>query len=307
MFVVQIGMVANMSLVDDLSGLALERFSEADVAMAPGRSCAGVSLESCLSCLKHVHFGDAHQQKYWCNKMIDLYVPQFIYAYASEIYYALEKLYCGHAPTQIKVVSIGCGAAPDLLALEKMNSEKNIGFEYIGIDLNEYWEPYHRVINDSSLNACVYHADICSLSESLQEQLKSCDLLILQYFLSAVFDKVTRRVPEEIINAIYKSVVHYMPEGSAVIVNDLNSDYMGRPQWDAIFSCDGVNRTFQREDFCFDKKSANGYTPYGKVLKHYPHAFWTSPIPVCFNISDAVKSRFDPHMYCRSCFSLYRI
>ena len=84
--------------------------------------------------------------------MINFYVCDYINKYASEMLYLLRKSEKLKEIKEYHILSIGCGAAPDLMAFEQYihetDSSKKIS--YLGFDINKLWQPIHDKIK-------VYH------------------------------------------------------------------------------------------------------------------------------------------------------
>lgn len=87
---------------------------------------------------------------YDCPKMLYHYVCQYSSRYASEIQYVfnLEKEYLKNF-SEYKMMSIGCGGCPDLMAIEKFMIDNGYKkqIDYRGYDVNDLWIPIHRRIN----------------------------------------------------------------------------------------------------------------------------------------------------------------
>ena len=95
----------------------------------PSGKCSG----SCTDCLKEIqyHHSDGRTE-YDCKNMLRYYTCHTIWKRCSEIMYALGTIDLEKYP-RFNILSIGCGAAPDLMAFNKVASDKKIS--YTGIDI----------------------------------------------------------------------------------------------------------------------------------------------------------------------------
>ncbi|MBU9738034.1 hypothetical protein [Diplocloster agilis] len=111
--------------------------------------CSG----SCKSCLEQVHYPKRYPdglRDYNCKNIINFYACTYLYKYASEIYYLIKKSESLNEIEDLHILSIGCGASPDLMAFEKYCEEKETlqTIAYFGFDKNELWRPIHEEIGE---------------------------------------------------------------------------------------------------------------------------------------------------------------
>jgi len=81
------------------------------------QGCSG----GCAFCLNEVHFPDGDpdgKKEYDCKNILDYYVCRYSHKYCSEVEYALGTVEDLKKLSEFNVMSIGCGATPDLMALE---------------------------------------------------------------------------------------------------------------------------------------------------------------------------------------------
>lgn len=81
---------------------------------------------------------------YDCEKKVNYYVLNYGPSFASEIYHYLaftQVLEEFESKRKLKILSLGCGFAPDLIALKKYIKDKQlvIQIEYCGIDKSDSW------------------------------------------------------------------------------------------------------------------------------------------------------------------------
>lgn len=164
----------------------------------------------CKSCLEEIHFPNSYpngKRDYDCSNLMNYYVCNYTYKYSSEILYLLEKSEFIPQMDHYNVLSIGCGASPDLMALEKYCIDNNIDnkISYIGIDLNELWIPIHNHIctysNDRIKKVQYKYNDAIDCIS--RNPIPECNVLILQYMISHLY--ITHRARE--INTLYNIIV----------------------------------------------------------------------------------------------------
>ena len=107
---------------------------------------------SCKDCLEQIHYPHRvpnGKKDYDCQNLVDFYVCDYTFKYASEILYLLRKSEAIRNIQKYHIMSIGCGACPDLMAFERYVSEtdENKTISYIGVDKNKLWKPVHGIIN----------------------------------------------------------------------------------------------------------------------------------------------------------------
>lgn len=114
-------------------------------------SCPSVQCGNCKQCLEEIHYPNRNpngRKDYECDRMMNFYVCDYTAKYASEMLYLMRRCEALNTIEEYHVLSLGCGACPDLIALEKFckesSQEKRIS--YLGIDVNERWKPIHEQI-----------------------------------------------------------------------------------------------------------------------------------------------------------------
>ncbi len=148
------------------------------------------NCDGCKQCLDDIHY---HHNKfrdfYDCEKLLDYYVCRYSYKYCSEMIYALSERDLSDYP-YFHILSLGCGAAPDLMAFEYMEYEQKIS--YCGLDLNPYWEKIHNLIS---------------------------------FFYDTIGENGLKKWFRQLAN----NIVKYKPQKSPMlIINDADSVYTGR-------------------------------------------------------------------------------
>ena len=106
----------------------------------PSGKCSG----NCADCLREIqyHHGDGRAEYNCCN-MLRYYACHTVWKRCSEILYALGTLDL-QKYSEFNILSIGCGAAPDLMAFEQIADTKKV--LYHGIDIEPKWKEIHDFI-----------------------------------------------------------------------------------------------------------------------------------------------------------------
>lgn len=114
-------------------------------------TCPGVPCGNCKQCLEEVHYPSKYplgRKDYECDRMLYFYVCDYTAKYASEMLYLMRKSTALAKIEKYHILSIGCGACPNLIALEQFCHEisPNKMISYVGIDINERWKEIHKKI-----------------------------------------------------------------------------------------------------------------------------------------------------------------
>ena len=197
----------------------------------------GGCFGGCKNCLQEIHYPSGNptgKKLYDCPNLINFYVCDYSFKYASEIYYLLNK---SDSLAQIpcyNIFSIGCGACPDLMAFEnyvkKKHPEKKI--TYRGIDKNPLWEPVHNQVLRYTADEIEYVN--LSIEDAFDFFEHFCvgdiNVLVLQYIISALYPTEGARAVNKLFDLVIDGVVKYRnkSEPFVIIINDVNSINMGR-------------------------------------------------------------------------------
>lgn len=290
----------DMNLVDAICTIADVRYDDAPIERTDGLECSLKSVDACFKCIRDVHFPRSGQQLYGCNKMIEMYPSTFLAAYTSEIYKTLEDRLPNGILQDAKMVSIGCGAAPDLCAVDLLTERgaQALGsFSYVGIEPNCYWEPFHNFLRANRNFATFYKENVLNLSPECIEAVRNCKVLVLQYFFSAVYDKTSRRINEAYFTEICEKIVRYMQEGGVIIINDTNSDEMGRLQWDSFYEMVKViHPSASQQKFSYYKHQH--FVEYGERI--YKNSYQEAPVAVVMCVPDERRKKYKTRIICGS-------
>ena len=258
--------------------------------------CSG----NCKKCLEQVHYPSSYpngKKDYNCRNMINYYVCNYTSKYASEMVYLLRKSEKLSILQDYRVLSIGCGAAPDLVAFEKYIYEtgSNKSVKYIGFDKNKLWTSVHQKIKeykrDIIQNSQFIYTDVVEYFQS--HKIDNVNIVVLQYVISHFYNtNQIQFIQDFLINLVEKVVANKKAgEPLIILINDANSCYTGRDYFldtVKILENKNYNRTFGQ--FYFDYNIQNDAQRYGE--KHESNE--------AFSIEGIDLTAYDPWKVCSS-------
>lgn len=234
-----------------------------------GHMLQGVAC-SCINCLEEVHFHKSEGRKtYNCPNLVNCYTCRYSNKFASEIGYALRELPCLKAFDDYRILSIGCGPAPDLMAFEKFRQENGISarIQYHGFDLNQYWWTVHDLIgkycdNPNSITARFHYMDAIKVFAGTQ--LPEANVLILQYVISHFHNTDQFDQLQTFFENITDNIISKMKEHSVVIIHDINHYLFGRDNFEDLrkyLRSRGIKGRYHKR--YFDNGIVNEHQRYG--------------------------------------------
>lgn len=193
-------------------------------------NCHCREKKSCTDCLSDMFNNEEHANRvYKCTPITFSYTIRYTNRYASEIYIVLRCKLVNNSfqnTNKLNVLSIGCGPATELVALEKFSREQNKQVNYYGYDLNDIWKSVQQTLQNNLTNtnciATFFNSDFQDNNKILPE----IDILILNYVISDIY-KHKKEIVKKILENIIK-IVKKMKKNSIIIINDVNSYNMGR-------------------------------------------------------------------------------
>ncbi len=194
----------------------------------------------CYDCLREgfYHMPDTYE----CAKKMNYYVLNYGPSYASEIYHYLSNsniLETLWSDKKLRILSLGCGFGPDLVAIERYVDDKNlpIQFEYYGIDESTCWDTARY---DSENATFAEHDVVSSLN------LSDCDLIFIVKLFSTLYK---HKLHNHFLSVFNSAVNTQLKDDGIVVFNDINSIHMGRD----VFH-DAVKHLFKqcRQFYCDD-------------------------------------------------------
>lgn len=195
--------------------------------------CPGI----CKKCLEEIHYPFEYpngKRYYDCPQLINFYVCDYSYKYTSEILYLLPKSEALKEISEYHLLSIGCGACPDLMAFEAhiQNNDYDKTVTYRGIDNNPLWMPVHNQIQQYRSNIITYtNLQTEDVFEFLEHYaVGDINVLVLQYIISALYLANGQDPINRLFDLAIESVVmHRNPaEPFVIIISDVNSNNLGR-------------------------------------------------------------------------------
>lgn len=264
---------------------------------------------SCKECLEEIHYPTRYpdgKKDYDCVNLINFYVCDYAYKYASEIWYLLRESSLLSELPKINMLSIGCGAAPDLMAMESFLSEKNWKDKpicYHGIDLNPLWKPIHQRISEYQ-SPFIQEAKFCynnAISVIESTPIANANVLVLQYFISHLY--INNQIEQ--LQSLYDSIIENIvlrrnPKTPfIIIINDVNSCNRGRDFFEGIvgkLASANIHGTCSK--YYFDHNIINEHQCYG--MQHPDKHILYGPISESFR-------KYQPWEFCSSAQLLIEI
>ena len=257
---------------------------------------------SCKLCLEEIHFPSKYPQgkkDYDCQNLINFYVCDYQYKYASEIWYLLRLSQAIQALKAYNVLSIGCGACPDLVALESFLTEKGNSdgeISYLGIDVNKRWKPIHQVIENYQ-SPYIKKVHFCyddAITYFNAHSVKNANILILQYVISHLYNTNQIQQLDDLYENLIKNIVLHRNQNKpfVIMINDVNSNNRGRDLFSGL--CDKLGNAGLHgyaSKYYFDYRIQNDYQRYGNM--HDDNRILYGPI------HDSLK-KYEPWEYCSS-------
>lgn len=233
--------------------------------------CSG----SCEKCLEQVHWQTENgMPDYLCPNIINFYACKYLFKYASEIQYLLKesKLFC--SIDNYNIISIGCGASPDLMAIENfLGSENHKKIMYTGFDINTRWNFIHNEIsrhsenNSPNIKTKFSNADAVRLFYKQFNSIKNANILILQYLISSLYNSCNtddiKEFLDKIVNKIEKISLKNIP--FIIIVNDINHHTKARNHMEYLKNKISAKSLMNVEinQYYFNKNGLNSFQKHG--------------------------------------------
>lgn len=197
--------------------------------------------ENCKICLEEIHFPSRYplgKRDYDCKRLLDFYVCDYSMKYASEMLYLMRQSAMLKSIDQYNVISLGCGGCPDLMALERYCHEQSFykKVKYYGIDINPLWKPIHEVIanyrTDTITGIKFDYIDALQMSSIL-----GVNVIVIQYLISRIYNQPNGpKLLDALFDRLITNVI--LPNSGrpiVILINDVNSNHMGRDCCDHLF------------------------------------------------------------------------
>ena len=194
----------------------------------PSGNCSG----NCANCLRQVHFGPNPSERvdYDCEKLIYKYVIDFTERYKRNMQSFLSHIDMNAYP-RFNILSIGCGAAPDLMAFEESFPQHPLF--YRGFDRNPKWYDIHTFIEgyakNNGISAYFNRSDIFNIFLDTSYDWHNYNVIVVQYLISHLYNTgQSHRIRE-----LYDGFVKIVSQGLShypflIVINDIDSYNKGR-------------------------------------------------------------------------------
>lgn len=224
-----------MSLLEQLCNYCIKCYTPSNkchTCTHPLDNCSHVkdlqNLSTCMNCLDEINYHNPlGRSDYNCKNLLLYYTCRYSTKYCSEIIHAIKSIKSMLKKcSEFKILSIGCGNAPDLMAFEHEFSLKKL--MYRGYDINPSWREIHYQIlkyfgdTDADIQFRAEDAFI-SFEHPVVDKF---NILIIEYFLShfldiSNLDKI-RKLYKDLINNVICPQLISGP--FFVIINDISTD-----------------------------------------------------------------------------------
>jgi len=198
--------------------------------------CSG----NCYTCLYQIHFPDRFlgkiiKHKYDCQKMMYFYVCQYSYRYATQILYAFNR----YRDTimnmnKIRLMSLGCGGCPDLMAIEKFCHDNRYtgDIAYKGYDINTLWRPIHSEVkkycDNNNIQRTFIENDVITYFSKYY--VPNVNIIVISYLISSLYNTGQISKIDTLFTEIRDNVVKRKKSGEKllIIINDINHNIKAR-------------------------------------------------------------------------------
>ena len=260
--------------------------------------CSG----SCKKCLEEVHFPSTYtngKRDYDCSNLVNFYVCDYSFKYSSEILYLLEQSQALKEIQDYHIMSIGCGACPDLMAFEeyvKSTAPHKI-VQYYGIDKNPLWKPVHIEVENYLQYSTVKMTAKFVYEDAIEyfknTKIPSVNVIVIQYLISHLYNTNQIEKINEFYEDLISNIIMHRDTNTplVILINDVNSCYRGRNYFEDLcnqLAANDLDNTYAK--FYFDYNIQSEFQRYG--LKH-------ESTNILFNIPDGFDI-YQPWEQCSS-------
>lgn len=201
----------------------------------------------CLDCVRDSYKPNGND-KYDCLIKLAHYTIYYSISYVSEIYYFLKKSQILEKiinnKKDIKVLSLGCGFMPDLIAIDKYKNDmwlEGIEIYYQGYDIEALWE---------EIALC---PQCLGVKDVVNDNFDCTDVDII--FVNKLFSTLKRNELHMDFLCNFKNQLEDLPIGSFIVYNDVNHEKEGRD----IFNKCVSNKSYELVQKFYTKGFNNGY------------------------------------------------
>lgn len=267
------------------------------------RHPTGVCSGNCEKCLEQVHYPYKYpdgKKDYDCQNMLNFYACKYLYKYTSEICHLINR--SSMVPSVIDeyhILSIGCGASPDLAAFEKYILDTMSGktISYVGCDVNPLWGDIHGVVdayvNQSQVvRKCKFIYDD-ALSLLREGRFGGTNIIVMQYLISHLYNTGQIGMVDSFFDTIIRNVISCKEKNNplVIMINDVNSCHRGR---DCFYSLAQKLKAAK-----YDINVEALHFPYGQMNSGQQYGSAHSNTGILFNVPQAMK-KYNPWEQCSS-------
>lgn len=258
----------------------------------PSGTCSG----SCSRCLYEIHFPGlvegTKKDVYDCPKMLDMYVCQYLYSYASEILTAFNhKREFLLNFTNYRLLSIACGACPDLMALEKfcIDNDLHTPIAFRGYDINPNWQFIISQIKEYcdhvGIQRSFFQKDVLTCFRN--DTAERANIITISYLISYLYNtNQTNLIVPFFENLADNVILKKKPnEKVLIIINDVNSNRRGRDYFNILSRI--LRRKGARVNSEFKYFDTGDLNFFQKVGSAY------ASTECLFNIPDSMKLKYN--------------
>ena len=250
----------------------------------------------CKNCLDEVHWMKPEGRfDYDCDHLLYFYTCRYSHKYTSEIIYALKEIDLDNYPSY-EILSLGCGAAPDLMAFDWLNQRDKKSIRYRGYDRNFLWKSIHDEIENhmtlehDDVDATFKQKDVFDVLLKGKPR-RNYNVLVMEYLLSHLYNTQQISDINDLYDRIIDNVIAYKRNDSPflIIINDIDSHHKGRNYFwpfQKKLKAAGYHGTVLAR--CFKQKV------YLQGAEKYPHDY------NMFSIPDHIKDSYKCAIECTS-------
>ena len=271
--VVELNNLKTKSLIDTVVGYCNREYVGGNCLTCNHKNkCPGKCIGDCKSCLEEVHYPNKYplgKKNYDCLRMLQFYVCDYTFKYSSEMLYLMRKSEALRNIEEYRVVSIGCGGCPDLMAFETYcHQEENWkSVKYIGIDVNQNWRAIHEVIKQ--YNTTTIETPRFFYMDAVTDEhyeISDANVIVLQYVISHFYNTGQINKINSFFDKLVQKIVIHKQERTPIVImiNDVNSNKRGRDYFQMVvdkLQNAGFHGIFKK--FYFDYNIQNEYQRYG--------------------------------------------
>ena len=177
-----------VSLLNTIIDWANQQNIDCQDCCHPADGCSG----GCQECMREIHSWHNSSKRlrrfrYDCVKLANEYVKSFTERYYQNILAACDPIGL-RKYDDFDILSIGCGASPDLMAFEVLANGRNIF--YRGVDKLEYWNEYHELIENyaerQNITVDFQRSDVFNpLGETRRTEI--FNVVVMQFLISSIW------------------------------------------------------------------------------------------------------------------------